>query len=189
VTGVVGLTVVLGLLTAALPWWWTGRPARLHAVTVPPRPRADAMPEAIGLVDVVVVLGLLDAAIASGAGLPRALTAVGRTIGGDDGRGLVSASAALVMGADWETAWSVVPERLTPVARCLSATWSSGAAPGPALRAASEHLQRERRTTAREAAGRLGVRLVLPLGLCFLPAFVLIGLVPVMVSVGAEVIR
>jgi pilus assembly protein TadC len=30
----------------------------------------------------------------------------------------------------------------------------------------------------------LGVRLVLPLGLCFLPAFVLVGLVPVLASLG-----
>jgi len=41
------------------------------------------------------------------------------------------------------------------------------------------------RSAAREAAGRLGVRLVLPLGLCFLPAFILIGLVPVILSLAA----
>lgn len=64
-----------------------------------------------------------------------------------------------------------------------------GAAPGPALRAGAEQLVRERRAQVREAAGRLGVRLVLPLGLCFLPAFVLLGLVPVMVSVGAQLAR
>jgi pilus assembly protein TadC len=140
-------------------------------------------------VDVVVVLRLLDAAIGSGAGLPRALGAVGRAVGGDDGGALVRAGAGLVLGAGWEAAWAGSPERLAPVARCLSSTWASGAAPGPSLRAAIDGLIRERRTLAREAAARLGVRLVLPLGLCFLPAFVLIGLVPVMVSVGAGLLR
>ncbi|WP_418606028.1 hypothetical protein [Georgenia sp. SUBG003] len=41
---------------------------------------------------------------------------------------------------------------------------------------------------AQEAAARLGVRLVLPLGLCFLPAFVLLGLVPVVLAAGGAVL-
>ena len=39
-----------------------------------------------------------------------------------------------------------------------------------------------------EAAGRLGVRLVLPLGLCHLPAFILIGVVPVLLSTGVALL-
>ncbi|WP_298459189.1 type II secretion system F family protein [uncultured Cellulomonas sp.] len=185
------LLVLAGTLaaTAALPWWWTGRARRLRAVARAPVAEVTPVPDESGPVDVVVVLRLLDAAIASGAGLPRALTAVGRALGGADGDALVRVSAALVMGAGWHNAWVGAPARLDPVVRCLGATWSSGAAPGPALRAAADHLLRARRTEAREAAGRLGVRLVLPLGLCFLPAFVLIGLVPVMVSVGSQLTR
>jgi tight adherence protein B len=41
-----------------------------------------------------------------------------------------------------------------------------------------------RRSSARTAAARLGVRLVLPLGVCYLPAFVLVGLVPVLLALG-----
>ncbi|NMR19780.1 type II secretion system F family protein [Cellulomonas fimi] len=139
--------------------------------------------------DVVVLLDLLDAAMTSGAGLPRALGAVGRATGGEEGEALVRASSALVMGADWRAAWAGVPSRLAPLVDGLGATWVSGAAPGPALRAAADRLRRERRAAAREAAGRLGVHLVLPLGLCFLPAFVLIGLVPVLVSLSGDLIR
>lgn len=64
---------------------------------------------------------------------------------------------------------------------CLGAAWSGGAAPGPALRATGDRLARESAARAREAAERLGVRLVVPLGACLLPAFVLVGLVPVVV--------
>ena len=60
--------------------------------------------------------------------------------------------------------------------------------PGAALRAAAGTLRRERHVRALEAAARLGVRLVLPLGLCYLPAFVLVGLVPVIVSMAAGVL-
>jgi pilus assembly protein TadC len=39
------------------------------------------------------------------------------------------------------------------------------------------------------AARRAGVLVVLPLGLCFLPAFVFAGLVPVIVAVLGDVLR
>lgn len=133
-------------------------------------------------VDVVLVLDLVQVAVASGAALPRALQAVGGAVGGADGDALVRVARSLVLGAGWATAWSGVDPRFTVLPACLADAWGSGSAPGPALRAAAEQVARERRRAAREAAGRLGVRLVLPLGLCFLPAFVLLGLVPVLIS-------
>jgi len=51
-----------------------------------------------------------------------------------------------------------------------------------------EELLHARRSAARTAAARLGVRLVLPLGACFLPAFVLIGLVPVLLALGIDLL-
>jgi pilus assembly protein TadC len=189
------MRAVTGLLLSALcaaaataPWWYGVR-SRLAAITRPPGPSGRGAGVDPVDVDVAVVLGLLEAATASGAGLPRALAAVGRAIGGADGRSMERASAALVMGAGWDVAWAGAGRRLTPVVASLRATWTTGAAPGPALRAGAEQLRRERRTVAREAAGRLGVRLVIPLGLCFLPAFILIGLVPVLVSLGSALAR
>ncbi len=192
-SGVGSVVCALCVLAAALPWWWTGRVGRVRAVTCAPEPRRESArigPERLlDDVDVVVLLGLLDAAITSGAGLPGALSAVGRAVGGEDGGVLARAGAALVLGADWETAWAGAPRRLAPLIGCLAATWSAGAAPGPALRTAADRLVQARRTAAREAAAQLGVRLVLPLGVCFLPAFVLVGLVPVMVSIGGVLLR
>ena len=40
-----------------------------------------------------------------------------------------------------------------------------------------------------EAAERLAVRLVLPLGLCHLPAFIVLGIVPVVASVGLDLLH
>ena len=40
-----------------------------------------------------------------------------------------------------------------------------------------------------EAAERLAVRLVVPLGACHLPAFVILGIVPVVASVGLDLLR
>ncbi len=184
----VGAAVLVAL--AVLPWCAASPTERLAGVGRRPRPGAPVAADAVmDRVDVAVVLALLDAAIGSGAGLPRAVAAVGHAVGGTDGDALERAAAALVLGAPWDVAWAGAPARLGPVVDGLAPTWTTGSAPGPALRAAAAALLRERRTVAREAAGRLAVRLVLPLGLCFLPAFVLIGLVPVLVSVGAQVVR
>ncbi len=149
------------------------------------RVRAGPRSEVDGPADVVVLLDLLDVAVTTGAGIPRALRAVGVAVGGPDGPVLGAVGAALLLGASWSGAWAGTPDRLHPVARTLEQAWTLGAAPGTALRRRAASIRRDRRRAAREAAGRLGVLLVLPLGLCFLPAFVLTGLVPVLISLGS----
>lgn len=169
-------------------------------------PRVGAGPGAgAGVeVDVVVVLDLLDAACAAGCSVPGALAAVAEAVGGRRGDALARVARALGAGAGWAEAWggsdAVDAGRrrgrrarsghpggttadLAPVAAALRPSWEDGVAPGGALRATAAHIRRERRAEALDAAGRLGVRLVLPLGVCHLPAFVLVGLVPVLVSV------
>lgn len=139
-------------------------------------------------VDVQVVLELMAAALRSGAGVPRALKATGAAVGGTDGVVLTRAGHALVLGAAWERAWTGVSGELDPLVRALRGAWLDGAAPGEALRAAGEEARHERRADARTAAARLGVRLVLPLGTCYLPAFVLVGLVPVLLALGIDLL-
>lgn len=132
-----------------------------------------------------VLLELLAAAVRSGAAVPRALDVVGSCVGGREGAGLRAAGAALLLGASWEAAWSTAPQRLAVVQRALRPAWLHGAAPAPALRAAAQASRQDRTAAAKAAAARLAVHLVLPLGACFLPAFVLVGLVPVLVSLGS----
>jgi hypothetical protein len=139
-------------------------------------------------VDVQVVLELVAAALRSGAGVPRALKATGAAVGGADGVVLTRAGQALVLGAAWERAWTGVSGELDPMVRALRGAWLDGAAPGEALRAAGEEVRHEQRAGARTAAARLGVRLVLPLGTCYLPAFVLVGLVPVLLALGIDLL-
>lgn len=139
-------------------------------------------------VELTVVLDLLSAALGSGAGLPRALEATGDALGGPDRAVLRGAASALLLGASWDAAWAGSGERFAHVADALQPAWAHGAAPRDALRLAGVRIDQDARTRARTAAARLGVHLVLPLGVCFLPAFVLIGLVPVLVSLGAGVL-
>jgi hypothetical protein len=185
------LVALLGLVAAG-PWWLAARTGRRRARVV-----ADARRSAAGPHDgpgdpsdigASVLLELLAAALRTGAGIPRALHATGSAVGGLEGGALAGVADALRLGADWDTAWHGAPDRLGPVRRGLRGAWVDGAAPGEALRTTAQELVHERRSAARTAAARLGVQLVLPLGACFLPAFVLIGLVPVLLALGVDLL-
>jgi pilus assembly protein TadC len=56
------------------------------------------------------------------------------------------------------------------------------------LRRIADDLRAARHADVEAAAQRAGVLIVLPLGLCFLPAFVLAGIAPVIVAVLGDVL-
>ncbi|SDB94682.1 Type II secretion system (T2SS), protein F [Sanguibacter gelidistatuariae] len=182
--------VVASLAWAALtPWRLAGRrPSVLGRDRTPVRRRRAGHPRAAPRVELAVLLDLVGAALSAGAGVPRALEATGRALAGPDGLALGSVAAALLLGAPWETAWANAPDRFSPLASALRPAWVHGSAPREALRVAGLQISQDADSRARAEAARLGVRLVLPLGLCFLPAFVLIGLVPLLLSLGAGVL-
>jgi hypothetical protein len=136
-------------------------------------------------VQVAALLDLLAAACTVGASVPRALQTVGAAAGGRRGTTMERVARELMRGCSWDDAWAGAGSDLVPVADALRQAWVDGAAPSSPLATAARRLRRERHTRALEAAGRLSVRLVLPLGLCHLPAFVLLGLIPVLSSLAA----
>lgn len=133
-------------------------------------------------VETAVLLDLVDGACQAGVGIPRALDAVGHAVGGAVGADLRRAARTVTSGGRWEVAWQDARPELSALARALRPAWEDGVPPGALLRHAAETARRDRDARAAEAAARLGVRLVVPLGLCHLPAFVLLGLVPVLAS-------
>ncbi|MBU4215330.1 MAG: type II secretion system F family protein [Actinobacteria bacterium] len=175
--GTVLAAVLIAL--AILPWTVRRRPS-----VEPPPPHVVQV-----VVDPALVLTLLAAAMAAGAPVPRAVRVVGGALGGVLGHQLVRAGARLELGATWDEAWSGVPAGVEIVAAGLRDAWEAGAAPGLLLQVAADQHRGRRRAAAREAAGALGSRLVLPLGLCYLPSFVLLGLVPVVLSLAGPVLR
>ncbi|MFS0706446.1 type II secretion system F family protein [Cellulomonas sp. 179-A 9B4 NHS] len=134
------------------------------------------------MVDAAFLLDLCAGALAAGSALPRTLAVVGRHLGGADGAALVRAGSTLELGGSWASAWADAPPAAAAVGAALATGWEAGASPGPQLRAAADRVRRDRRARVRTAAGSLAVRLTLPLGLCFLPAFALLGLVPVVLG-------
>lgn len=138
------------------------------------------------VVDEALVLDLAAAALNAGASVPGVLTSLGRALQ-EEGSGVVG--RALLLGASWEEAWEAPDDeqwrrRRTRLEACLRPGWEDGASPVALLAATATSLRAGRRARDEEAAERLAVRLVLPLGACHLPAFVILGIAPVVTSVG-----
>ncbi len=99
-------------------------------------------------------------------------------------------AAMLRLGADPSQAWQ--PLAGEPRLRPVAVTAIRSAASGIRLAAALTDLASELRASARAAAlaraERAGVWVIAPLGLCYLPAFVCLGVVPVVIGI-AESLR
>jgi Flp pilus assembly protein TadB len=133
---------------------------------------------------------LLAAALRAGAPVDRAAAAVADALGGPLGERLERASRSLRLGAGPAEAWaqlSDVPGADRLIRAAIRSSASGGALAGALARLADD-LRADRTVAAEAAARRAGVLIVLPLGLCFLPAFMLAGLVPVVVAVLGDVL-
>lgn len=90
----------------------------------------------------------------------------------------------LRLGADPVEAWrAVAREPLARLARTAVRSSSSGVRLAGAFEAVAREMRSELRASAVRRAQRCGVAVLAPLGLCFLPAFVCLGIVPVVVGI------
>lgn len=130
------------------------------------------------------VLDLLVACLASGSTVPAAVEATAAAVAAPASEVLRVVAAQLRLGADPVTAWAPVAAEppLAALATSVARSADSGAALADALADAADELRARRRAEVESAARRIGVRLTAPLGLAFLPAFVLLGIVPVVAS-------
>lgn len=134
------------------------------------------------------VLDLLALALQAGASTVGALRTTADRLPGSTGQELRSVAAALEWGLPDETAWSAAPVRWEPAGRALRLAARAGVPPADLLRRAAGDARRERLDRVDAATARLGVRLVLPLGLAFLPGFVLTTVVPVVLALAGTLL-
>ncbi|MCA2214568.1 type II secretion system F family protein [Jidongwangia harbinensis] len=140
--------------------------------------------------DLPLCADLLAAALTAGAPVDRAAAAVADALGGPLGERLARTSRSLRLGAGPPEAWAHLSDvaGAERVAAAAARSSASGGALAGALTRLADDLRADRGVAAEAAARRAGVLIVLPLGLCFLPAFVLAGLVPVVVAVLGDVL-
>ncbi|MEV5507633.1 type II secretion system F family protein [Streptomyces orinoci] len=170
---------VLGAVVAAAVGYavWRRRRAR-------PAARAAAVAARQVLDQLPLAADLLAACLAAGAAPRAAAEETGGSLGGPLGERLAQAAAELRLGGDPATAWGRLAE--LPGARglalCLERAHETGV---PAVEPMSRLAGRLRSAQARAAgirARRAGVLATAPLGLCFLPAFLTVGVVPMVIG-------
>lgn len=166
----------LGAAVAAATWWLVHRLTRARAPT--PDPLALA-----------ATWDLLAACLRAGLPVPTAVSAVADDLPEDAAKALRATADLLAMGADPVDAW--LPAMRCPSTAALARGARHTARSGTALAEVVGTLA----TTVRDGAGeaaeavaqRAGVLIAAPLGLCFLPAFVCLGVAPVVTGLATQI--
>jgi pilus assembly protein TadC len=126
------------------------------------------------------------------AGLPVAVAvaAAAEPLRGSTGAVLRRVAGLLELGADPAEAWQAATDdpAAASFARAAARSAATGAALARTARAESARVRGALTDTAEARAQRAGVLIAAPLGLCFLPAFLLLGIAPVVIGLAGEVI-
>jgi Flp pilus assembly protein TadB len=131
---------------------------------------------------VPVIADMLGAAVLAGVHVDVAMRAIAQAIDEPAAKTIRAVVHARSLGAPAAEAWSQCPMPLQPIAQALIRTERSGAGLAEVLLGVADDARRVHRTSVEVAARTAGVRSVAPLAACFLPAFLLVGVVPVVVS-------
>lgn len=156
------------------------------------RQRPAAGPDPLGVassLDVFAVclaagMAVSTAAAAAAASAPPRLALV-----------LHRAADLLALGADPAVAWSTPPDvaevdaQTDGLLRLARRSASSGAALAAGVVDLATQSRQDAARAAEAAAERAGVLIAGPLGLCFLPAFVCLGIVPVVAGLAGNVLQ
>ncbi|WP_405898535.1 type II secretion system F family protein [Streptomyces sp. NBC_00727] len=134
---------------------------------------------------------LLAACISAGAGPVEAAEAVGESLGGPVGEQLARTAAEIRLGGDPAVAWGrfgAIPGA-DALARCLDRAGSTGAPAAEPVTRMAEALRAERARAAVARAQRSAVMITAPVGLCFLPAFLAVGVAPVVIGLAGGLLQ
>jgi pilus assembly protein TadC len=172
--------LVLGLLVAAGAGWL------LRRVRGPDAGSRDVAAAATR--ELPVACDLLAVCLAAGVPVGAALAAVGEAVVDPLRTELLQIAAMHRLGADPLHAWAGAPPVLAPLGRVVARAGRSGSSVGAALRALAADLRTAQRAQEEAAVNRAGVWVLAPLGACFLPAFVCLGVVPLVLGLAAGIL-
>lgn len=178
--GVGGLTLV----PWPLGWAVAGVGAAVVWATLsraePPAVRKRREQAARELPDVVQLLGV---ALASGTPLSGAVQLVARARPGPAAEAVAAAERRLALGLAWDGGDAAPTDPgFTRLGRALTRAMRSGAPVAETVARLSAELAAQRRLEVADRARTVGVKAAVPLGLCLLPAFLLVGIVPVVAA-------
>lgn len=114
-----------------------------------------------------------------GASVPTVLKALGEaTENSDYGR----VGEELMLGSNWEEAWNPLPGGGGLLKQGLQPAWEDGVSSVAILTTLADQTRARSVADAKQQAERLSVKLAFPLATLLLPAFILLGLLPIFMS-------
>ncbi|MEU6895293.1 type II secretion system F family protein [Streptomyces sp. NPDC046557] len=130
---------------------------------------------------------LLAACLAAGAAPVEAAEVVGESLGGPVGERLALAGAELRLGGEPGSAWGRLAQipGARALAECLERAARTGAPAAEPVSRLAAALRADRARQAGARAQRAAVLITAPVGLCFLPAFLALGVAPVVIGMAS----
>jgi pilus assembly protein TadC len=187
------LLLAAALLCGARPSRVRARAAAADRVpAVPPPPARGPDPLAVAS-----SLDVLAVCLAAGMAVSTAAAATAASAPAVLARVLRRAADLLALGADPAVAWSAPPDlppgSLDPqtdaLLRLARRSSASGVALAEAVAALAAQCRQDAAHLAAATAERAAVLIAGPLGLCFLPAFVCLGIVPVVAGLAGDLLQ
>ena len=176
--GVDAIWSMVAAVVAGVMIWLMGYRRKAELV----QPKDNDVDE--GVRESTLLLALLAVAIRQGTSISGALAVVGEESGGAVGQCLAEVAQSLHRGVGWREAW--LTDELEPadaamvscIGEVLEPSWKHGVSPVARIEAMIERLDADERSAIEKQAAVLSVRVLAPLGLCFLPAFICLGIIP-----------
>lgn len=167
--------VVVGAGCAGLVWVVLGRTEDPSAVR-----RREQLAR-----DLPIAVDLFASCLDAGASPDPALLSVSHALGGPVAEELLVVHHRLVVGVDPAAVWRSVAShpQLGPLGRAVGRAQETGAPVSDAVRRLAVELRARARAEVETRARSIEVKAAAPLGLCLLPAFVLLGVVPMVAGV------
>jgi Flp pilus assembly protein TadB len=133
---------------------------------------------------------LMAACLAAGATPGEAAAAVGRCLGGPLGAALIRAGAELRLGGEPAECWDRFGRlpAARAMGRCLARASTTGTAPVAEMTRLAADYRAAQGRSALARARKAAVIATAPLGLCFLPAFLVVGVAPVVMGMAGAVL-
>ena len=136
---------------------------------------------------------VLAACLRSGMAVSTAAAATAQSAPAELARLLNRAADLLALGADPATAWSDRPlakdDHAVALLRLARRSAASGAALANGVAELAQQARHDAADTASAAAERASVLIAGPLGVCYLPAFLCLGIVPVVAGLAGDVLQ
>lgn len=185
--------LAFALLVGARPSAVRSRAVSASRTQRPQRPRSDG-PDPLAVASSLDVLAVC---LTAGMAVSAAAAATAPSAPVRLAQVLRRAADLLALGADPAVAWSpqsagstgMVDASADGLLRLARRSAASGAALANGVVELAAQSRHDAAQTATAAAERAGVLIAGPLGLCFLPAFVCLGIIPVVAGLAGEVLQ